>query len=140
MVAIGTLAWVSFAESSKSYHYVAKPNIVQTTAPTSQPVKTKYTPAELKGVLSDLVVKYGGNYSLLYACITNESGFRQEPLPAGDGGLAIGPAQIHQDYWTDYCKGEGDIHNPIDNLTCFVKNNAKKKDWNWSCWDKIIGT
>jgi hypothetical protein len=90
----------------------------------------------LKQALVFFTTKYGGNYKLLYDCIVVESGWNENAV--GDGGLAKSLAQIHADYWQDYCIG--DRTNPYNNLECFAKQNSKHIDTKWSCWKHLLNT
>lgn len=92
-----------------------------------------YVQNELKRALAEEVANTGGDYELLYACIKQESEFN--PLAIGDGGLAVNVAQFHPLTFKRLCNGN--YHNAYDQLSCFVKLNANKKDKNWSCW-KVI--
>lgn len=141
---IGTLATYGVtASSEKIYYFVAKPKIAVTTTITS-PQKTLYTTEELKQVLSEKVMKYGGNYAEMVRVINCESGFNQNPQGWNDGGKAFGVAQFHKETFVAFSKEMGEpqlnYYNPVDQLEVMVWAFNHQKKSHWSCWTKLINT
>lgn len=138
LVLFGTVAFASItkaptihdikSQATQNYIYIAEIYTTDRTLISYLPIS--WVKEELKRALDLDVVQYGGNYRLLYECIKQESQFN--PLVKGDGGLAIGPAQIHLYYWNENCVGNR--YNPYDNLECFVKQNIARKNPAWGCW------
>jgi len=98
-----------------------------------------YTSEELKGELSRLVEKYGGNYYQLYETLKCESNLQSFPK-VGDSGLAFGVAQFHRDtfnLFTKEMKVSLDYYNPYDQLKVMVWAFNHDLQSHWSCWKRI---
>lgn len=98
-----------------------------------------YTADELKRVLSNDVIQYGGNFFELAKVIQCESSFNPYPIP-GDSGEAFGVAQFHKPTFEAFTKQMGvklDYYNPLDQLRVMVWAFNHGLAHHWSCFNNL---
>lgn len=138
MVAVGTLAWASFAESLTTFHY---------TGNASQVIALKVVPAEqpkertIKEAISWYGEQYGYDTKILGSLAFCESTYRDICIIDSNGLLSCGPFQFQKSTMKLYCpdlKWNDSVKNDIMCAGRMVKLGMDTVKSNWVTCSKNL--